>query len=238
MNVDENRRSPASEQARVGLEELSTVPTRVSLSRIASLLIACLVCSAAWAQTIDTALLERPWPKQRVHDYKVGKYPVRWRQRASKTDGILAGATFTAPSTLETTWNLATDYHDLGKMTPGVSSVQFLEDSPTRKVVQVDVKVLWKKLRLRFEIEQDAPHAVRFQLIHDAIGRYRGVCLLQPAGSGTRVDVATCFQPVVRVPSGLVLLTERMVILPGIRDFLKTCEHAAGATATHGPGST
>ena len=181
------------------------------------------------AGTIETAFLEQPWPRQHVRETEVYKYAVRWRQKASKTEGIFAGASFTAPTPHHKTWDLATDYTDLGKMTPGVSSLRFLEDTPTRKVIQVNVEVLWKELSLTFEVEHEPPNAVRFRLLNEFIGEYRGVCLLRPQGDGTAAEVATWLNPAVRVPARLILWAERVVILKGIRNFLKTCEEAASS---------
>jgi len=184
--------------------------------------------SVIWAAgSIDTRFLEQPWPNQWVKEYEVDKYVVRWRQKASKREGIFAGVRFMAPTQLNTTWSLATDYTDLGQMTPGVSAVRFLEDSPTRQVIQIDVKVLWKTLVLTFEVEREPPHAVRFRLVNEQVGEYRGVCLMQPEGEQTAVELATWLKPAVRVPGGLILWVERVVLLHGIRNFLETCEHSA-----------
>ena len=79
---------------------------------------------------------------------------------------------------------------------------------------------------LTFEVEQEPPHAVRFRLVHDAIWDYRGVCLMHPEGNQTSVELATWLKPAVRVPSGLIAWVERVVMLEGIRKFLKTCERA------------
>ncbi len=176
---------------------------------------------------IDTHLLEQAWPRQWVHTYEVRKYAVQWRERASATEGIFAGASFTAPTPLEQTWHVANDYQGLGPVTPGVSAVRILEHTATREVIQIDIKILWKTLTLTFEIEQDSPHATRFSLRHEAIGDYRGVCLLHPQGQQTAVELATWFHPAVRVPVRLVLSVERIVMLHGIRDFLGVCERAA-----------
>lgn len=176
------------------------------------------------AGSIDTAFLEQPWPRQWVHDYEVGHETVRWRQKATRKEGIFAGASFLVPSGLQRTWALANDYTDLGTMTPGVSGVRFLERTPTRQVIQVDITVLWKQLTLVFEVEPDPPTATRFRLVNPTLGEYRGVALMRPEGVQTRVELATWFKPAVRVPGRLVLLVERLVMLRGIRNFLKSCE--------------
>ncbi len=181
------------------------------------------------AGSIETAFLEQPWPKQWVHEYEVGKYAVRWRQKAKAGEGIFAGASFVAAADLQRTWALATDYTDLGTMTPGVERVRWLERTPTRQVIQIDVQVLWKTLQLTFEVEQDPPKAVRFRLLNPEVGEYRGVCLMQQEGTKTRVDLATWLKPAFSVPGGLVLWVERVVLLRGIRKFLETCEHASSA---------
>ena len=178
------------------------------------------------AGSIETAFLEQPWPRQWVHEYEVGKYAVRWRQKAKAEEGIFAGASFAAEATLQRTWALATDYTDLGTMTPGVERVRWLERTPTRQVIQISVKVLWKTLQLTFEIEQDPPKAVRFRLLNPELGEYRGVCLMQQEGTTTRVDLATWLKPAIPVSGGLVLWVERIVLLRGIRNFLETCERA------------
>jgi hypothetical protein len=193
------------------------------------LIIAALQAAPGYAGSIDTGFLEVPWPKQRVHDYEVGTDTVRWRQHASAKEGIFAGAGFTAPADLQRTWELSTSYTDLGPMTPGVRSVEVVEESENRRVIAIEIKVLWKELRLVFEIEQKPPDAVRFRLVHEALGDYRGVYLLRAAEHDqTRVEMATWLKPAVRVPSGLVLWVERGVMLKGIRNFLETCRAGGG----------
>lgn len=188
------------------------------------LVVAGLQAAPVCAGSIDTGFLEVPWPKQRVHDYEVGTDTVRWRQKASPKEGIFAGAGFTAPADLQRTWGLSTSYADLGPMTPGVRSVQVVEESENRRVIAIEIKVLWKELRLVFEVEQEPPDAVRFRLVHEAIGDYRGVCWLRAVEHDqTRVEMATWLKPAVRVPSGLVLWVKRSVMLKGIRNFLETC---------------
>lgn len=182
--------------------------------------------SVAWAGSIDTTLLEQRWPKQVEREFEVYKYPVRWRQRVTRTEGIFAGAKFLSPSPLQRTWDLATDYTDLGRMTPGVSAVRFLEKTPTRQVVEVDVKVLWKDLTLTFEVEQDPPRAIRFRLVNDFIGEYRGVGLFRGEEAGTAVELVTWIQPAVKISPGLILWAERVVMMKGIRKFLETCERS------------
>jgi hypothetical protein len=75
-------------------------------------------------------------------------------------------------------------------------------------------------------IEQDPPSAVRFRLANRQIGEYRGVCLMRPDGEQTWVELATWLKPAVRVPSGLVLWAERVVLLKGVRSFLESCERS------------
>ncbi len=216
---------------------------------------ACALASTAWAGTdtpsatlpsesppsqarIDTAFIEQPWPRQLVRELEVGRYPVRWRQHASHADGLFAGVRFTAPLAQQRVWDLANDYHDIGTMTPGVTSVRFLEQTPTRQVIQVDVKVLWKSLRLTFEVEQVPPQAVRFRLVNKLLGEYRGVCLFEeqpPAANGrpaTAVALSTWLKPARPVPIGLLMTVERVILLKGVREFLATCE-SPPATPPH-----
>src|SRR3990167_6270956 len=93
-----------------------------------------LLCAAttASAWTIDTEFLKLPWPKERVQELEVGRYPVRWRQRVSRKEGLFAGVRFEAPLDRQGVWDRANDYTDVGRMTPGVTGVRFLEQTPTR----------------------------------------------------------------------------------------------------------
>ena len=193
------------------------------------------LCAAlsAGAATIDTEFLQQPWPKQRVRDLEVGRYEVRWRERASRKDGIFAGVRFTAPLERQRVWELSNDYTSIGTMTPGVTAVHFLEQTPTRQVIQIDVKVLWKTLRLTFEVEQEPPQAIRFRLVNQAIGEYRGVCLFEEAQNPaspngatrhTNVELATWLKPSRPVPMGLLLFVELMTLLQGTKEFLYSCE--------------
>ncbi len=172
--------------------------------------------------------MEQPWPKQREHTYEVGKAEVRWRQKVSAQEGIFAGARFIAPLALERTWRLSSDYSDVGTMTPGVTAVRVIEHTPTRQVIEVDVKVLWKTVRLHFEMEQEPPAALRFRMQTPVLGQYLGVARMrQVAASQTEIDLATWMSPPARVPRGLVIWVERGAILGGIRNFLKTCASPA-----------
>ena len=197
-----------------------------------------LSASTARAGQIDTSAIEQAWRQYRAKEFEVGKYPVQWRQHASKRDGIFAGAGFTAPASRQRAWALATDYTDLGASTPGITAVRFLENTPTRQVVQVDLKVLWKHLRLTFEIEQDAPDQLRFRLVNDHVGEYTGLCRFQPDDAGRcRVEMMTRLKPALPVPRRLVLSAERIVMLSGIRSFLQECERPADPPA-QAPGRT
>jgi len=181
---------------------------------------------------IDTVFLEQPWPKQRVREYEVHTYAVRWRQRASKQEGIFAGAGFTAPARLEDVWALTTDFTDLGTMSPAVERVEIVENTPTRQVVVLTAKVLWKRLRLRFEVEKDPPRTVRFRLLNPRLGEYRGVCRLQPDGERTGFEISTWLKTPVPVSPRMILWAERVILLDGIREFLLTCEGLSPATGS------
>lgn len=190
--------------------------------------------SLGFAGTIETAFLEQPWPRQHVRETEVYKYAVRWRQRVSRTEGLSAGVQFTAPTDRGTTWALATDFTEVGNLTPGVKAVRYLEQTPTRQVIQLDVQVLWITTQMTFEVEQDPPNAVRFRMVHDLVGEYRGVLLLKdPAGAfrssspaNTALEMATWLKPNRPVALGLLATVQRMILLRGVRDFLRTCEEA------------
>ncbi len=179
---------------------------------------------------IDTQFLEQPWPKQRVRDTEVSRHAVRWREKANKREGIFTGLRFTAPLDREAVWRLSTDYSHVGQSTPGVTAVRFLEQTQARQVIEVDAKVLWKTLTLRFEVEQEPPKVMRFRLAHAAVGDYRGVCTFQEVADGnagrrsTVVDLATWVKPARPVPAGLILVAERMMYLAAAKEFLGTCE--------------
>jgi hypothetical protein len=186
----------------------------------------------AWVQAaIDVSALRADWPKQVVHELEVGRYPVRWRQFASRQDGIFGAVRFIAPLDQERIWSLTTDYTDVGGVTPGVRAVRYLTQSPTAQVIEVDVRVLWKTLTLRFEVEQDPPREMRFRLVHDRLGEYRGVCWLEPTpdGRSTVVELATWLQPSRPVPARLILLVERMTFLRAARAFLDACDAQASS---------
>ena len=190
-----------------------------------------LAATPLFADSIETEFIERPWPGQWVHEFEVGRDPVRWRQRADKEEGIFAAVRFEAPLPRQAVWDLANEYQDVGRITPGVTAVRYLERSETREVIQVDVKVLWKTLTLTFEVEKDPPQAVRFRLVNEALGEYRGVSAFTEEGTGrTGVELATWLAPSRPVPMRLLLLVERMVMLRAARDFLETCERSGGAS--------
>lgn len=178
----------------------------------------------AWAGSIDTGFIERPWPKERSRETEVGRHPVVWRERASKPDGIFAGVRFTAPLARPAVWDLANEYQDIGEITPGVTAVRYRERTERREVIEVDVKVLWKSLTLVFEVEKDPPAAVRFRLVNEALGEYRGVSKFNEAPDGTVVELLTWLKPNRPVPMRLLLIVERMAMLQAARTFLEQCD--------------
>lgn len=183
-----------------------------------------LFASTLSAGTIDTEFLQQPWPKQIVRHLEVGRYEVRWRQRASRREGVYAGVRFTAPLDRASVWKQTSDFSDIGRMTPGVSAVRFLEETPTRQVIQLDVAVLWKTLQLTFEVEQDPEQTIRFRLVNQVVGEYWGVCWFEEASAGTIVELATWLKPSRPIPTGLLLFVERKVFLDAVRNFLEECE--------------
>lgn len=185
----------------------------------------------AQAGTIDTHFLEQPWRRQMVRELEVGRHQVRWRQQANKREGIFAGVRFTAPHPRQAVWDLASDYSDVGAMTPGVSAVRFVERSPERQVIHVDVTILWKTLTLTFEVEQEPPAAMRFRLNNELLGEFRGVSIFEEVpmpdgGVGTAVELSTWLKPSRPVPMGLLLVVERITLLQGVKRFLDTCDQS------------
>ena len=188
--------------------------------------------ASIFAGTIETGFIEGPWPKQRVQELEVGRYPVRWRYYASKHDGIFAGVRFDAPLPRQAAWELSNEYQEIGQKIPGVKAVRYLEQSPTREVVQLDVKVLGKRLTLTFEVEKEPPRMIRFRLVNEAVGEYRGVCVYEerPAGGagahqgGTTMALSTWLKPARPVPMRLLLIVERIALLQGAREFLERCD--------------
>lgn len=185
------------------------------------------------AGTVDTEFLQTPWPRQIVRHLEVGRHEVQWRQRAGRREGVFAGVRFLAPLDRQAVWEKTSDFSDVGRMTPGVSAVRFLEEGPTRQVIQLDVKVLWKTLQLTFEVEEDPGQAIRFRLVNEVLGEYWGVCWLEdpPQAAGgegvapqTVVELATWLKPSRPIPVGLLLFVERKVFLDGVRNFLEECE--------------
>ena len=163
---------------------------------------------------------------------EVGRYEVVWRQKASRADGIFAGVQFTAPLDHETLWELTTDYSDIGELTPGVTAVRILEEGPTRQVIEIDLRVLWVTLVMTFELEQEPPNVVRFRVLNDILGEYRGVVRLEareadPSESATSVAISTWLNPPRPFPLRMVMAAERMVLLRGVRNFLEECEQRA-----------
>lgn len=196
--------------------------------------------AAASAGTIDTARIEADWPRQRVQVLEVGRWQVRWRQRGSRSEGVFAGVRFISPLALERMWERSSDFTAIGAMTPGVSAVRVLEESPPgasprRRVIQVDVTVLWKTLPLRFEIEEEPPRAMRFRLANAGLGEYRGVCILEPEGpaasgqgSATAVELSTWLKTARPISPRLLLFIERVTMLHAVKAFLASCEAAPG----------
>lgn len=190
------------------------------------------LASTTIAWTIETDQLVHPWPKQWTHDFEVGRHTVHWRQRASRTEGVFAGVRFHVPRERHAVWDLANEYEDVGRITPGVRAVRYLEQSPTRQVIQLDLKILWKDLTLTFEVERDPPREVRFRWLDHRFGEFRGVCAFEELAASetngaptTNVDMATLFKSTRPVPMNLLLAVERLALLQAVRRFLEQHEH-------------
>ena len=214
-----------------------------------SRLVLSLLVAAVWGMpgeasggSIDTSRLEQPWPKRLVRETEVSRYAVQWYQRLDRAEGLIFGVRFTTPTDRQTTWTLATDFKGVGRLTPGVTAVRYLEQTPTRQVIQIDVRVLWKSIQLNFEIEQEPPDVLRFRLVNELLGEYRGVMRLQdPSGEArssepahTQVEMSTWLKPAVPVPLTLLAVVERIVLLQGTREFLETCERTFEGDASQG----
>ena len=191
---------------------------------------------AAWAATIETDFIQRPWPHQHTQQIEVGRHQVRWRDRLSRKDGLFAGVRFEAPRDQQTIWKLATDYRDIGTKTPGVTAIKFLKNEPSQQIIQVDVNVLWKKLRLQFEVEREPPTRIRFRMTNQQLGEYRGVCTFEPSRTesaaisgppGTAVELSTWFHPPRPMPMGLALVVQRIMLLQGVARFLDSLQFPA-----------
>ena len=180
---------------------------------------------------IDTEALQQPWSKQHTHDYELGRHNVRWRQKLNKQEGLWTGVSFTVPRPRFVVWGLSNDYSDMGKMTPGVQAVRIRQEGVNRKVIQVDMKILWKELTLTFEFEENPPDTLRFRWYDARFGEYTGIATFaevaaksEKESAQTAVELSTRFKPYRSVPLRLLLGVERMAMLSATRDFLKTCE--------------
>lgn len=182
---------------------------------------------------INTDGLAKPWPKQRTRQYEVWRYNVRWRERLDKKEGIFAGVQFEAPLDRQAVWTLSSDYGDVGATVSGVTAVRYLERSPAREVIQIDVKILWKSLTLTIEVEQEPPRTLRFRFVNNGIVDYLGVCTFEermvsvpgkPPAPATVVELSTWLKPGRPVPMRLLLIVERTAMLNATKMFLKECE--------------
>lgn len=201
---------------------------KAALVVLAALLASTAFCFAA----IDTGSLEQPWPKQLCRDYEAGRFPVKWRHKLIKKEGLFAGVSFTAKGGLQAVWDLATDYSNVDKATAAIQALRVREESANRQSVEVELKVLWKTMTLTFEVEKEAPNALRFRWNDMRFGEFKGVALFSeeaaskenPEG-GTRVAVSTLFHPYRAAPLRLLLGFQRMAMLHASRDFLEACEN-------------
>jgi len=188
----------------------------------------CMIPAVAHAETaapddFEVEFIQAEWPEQAVREFEVDKYPVRWRHRLAGDD-IFAGIRFTAPLARQPLWELTTDYADVSRMAPGVESMRYLEQSETRQVIELTVKVLWKTMTLTFEIEHAAPRMVRFRWRYPGLAEYRGVCTLEEAGEQTVVELSTWLSSKRSLPKRLLLVALRMVMLDGAKNLLQQCE--------------
>ncbi len=196
-----------------------------------------LALGLAWggsvSAAIDTSVLEQPWPRQTVRHPEVGRQQVRWRHLKRRRE-LFTGVRFQAPLDRGTVFRLSTDYADVGRMAPGVKSIRYRERTPERQVIEVETQVLWKVITFTFEVEQEPLRAIRFRWARAGLGEFRGVVLLEDGppehrkdGSvrpTTTLEMSTWLRSERPVPLGALLVGLRMVMLSGVRDFVKACE--------------
>ena len=194
----------------------------------------CVAATTAAAATIDTHLFDRPWPHEWAHRYEVGRHMVDWRQGGSRATGTFACAQATVPLPQETMWELSSDFPALGRMTPAIKAVRILDQQPTHQIIEVDLHVFWKDLRLTFEVDRQPPRAMQFRLLRSGAGHCQGVCLLteNPTASlngkampaTTTVELFLWVKPTRRISTRLLLFVERTTILQGVKGFLAACD--------------
>ena len=197
--------------------------------------VACVAATAA-AATIDTRFFDRPWPHEWTHRYEVGRHVVDWRQGGSRATGTFARARAAVPLPQETVWELSNDFPALGRMTPAVKAVRMLDEQPAHQIIEVDLHVFWKHLRLTFEVDKQPPRAMQFRLIHSGAGQCQGVCLLTEnpqalvngkAMPSTTIELVIWVKPTRRISTRLLLFVKRTTILQGIKAFLAACDARA-----------
>ncbi|HEX9780700.1 MAG TPA: SRPBCC family protein [bacterium] len=190
---------------------------------------------------IETEFIEAAWRERPGTELEVGPHPVRWRQHVGEAGELFAGVAFTAPLAREAFWEVAADPDELEAVSPDIVSVTVLESSPSRRVVQIDARILWMTVPLTFEIEEDRPELIRFRLLSGLIGEFRGVCRLTdeadqaPDEPRTSVELSTWLNPSRPVPGRLVLALERMVMLNGVRELFGRYADAPPDSGRPGP---
>ena len=192
------------------------------------------VAATAAAATIDTQFFDRPWPRQWTHRYEVGRHMVDWRQGGSRAEGTFAQARCAVPLPRQTVWTLSTDFPTLWRMTPAVKAFRILEQQPAHQVVEIDLHVFWKTVRLTFAVDYDPPRAMQFRLIDHIAGTCQGICTFteEPptrrgataASATTTVELLMWVKPTRHIPMRLLWFVERTTILQGIKAFLAACD--------------
>jgi hypothetical protein len=201
------------------------------------LLLAAGVCAA---EPIDVEWLRGAWARAPAREFEVGRHPVQWRQQVGTDGGVLAGLEFAAPCGREALWRQLADAPALGRHLPGVRAVAVTPQGPDRRLIEVTMRVLWKELRLRFEVEQQrlgAEDEVRVRLSHEALGEFLGLCALRDGSGEARsstVRFVSLLRPGRPVPSGVILWAQRAALVRGARNFLASAERSCYTTA---PGS-
>ncbi len=203
------------------------------MSRFLMLLLSvCLVVTPAFG-SIQTGDLTHKWVEYSERTYEVRRYDVDWRWRVSSDEKIHTGLSFTLPFPRQLLWNQSLKYSLIGEKTRGVKKIEVLYQDAHREIVQVTLKVLWKTATLKIEFERNEPREIRFQIDHSKFGHFRGVVEFKEvprAGDhlqkATEGELTAVFQPAYDLPSGIVLMVQRMVLLRGLRAYFELCEDA------------
>jgi ribosome-associated toxin RatA of RatAB toxin-antitoxin module len=136
---------------------------------------------------------------------------------------VVLHSTLQAPASA--VWSLLTDYNHHAHLLPYMTESRVISEHPKRVHQVGRIRVLfWTfELEVTQQVDEKAPHEMRFRAVDGDFKRLEGIWSLGPVGTGTSLSCNFRVEPKRRVPTWAVRFTARHYLAKMIQTL---AEHA------------